>query len=261
MIEPNSIHNLDCLTLCSQMEPESVDLILCDLPYGTTDLEWDQVIPLDKMWSSFKRIVKPSAVMIFTCIQPLTSQLLMSNPKQFNCELIWDKGRPANTMHAKSRPVRFHENILVFVSGGGYTYNAQKQYDPRFKRIERAVTKAPVYHGGGTVSRWENDGGMHPRSILDFTISNHERGIHPTQKPITLFEWLIRSYSNEGDLVFDPTAGSGTTAVAAKNTGRLYIVGDTDPYYCQVMKDRLRDTPPPKADKSGKFIQGSLFGD
>lgn len=251
MIELDSIHHTDLLTLCSMCEPQSIDMILCDLPYGTTDYEWDKVVPIEPMWSAFKRIISPTGAIILTASQPFTSVLIASNLSMFKYEWIWVKARPSGFLHAKNKPLKTHENILVFSAGdtlhAGQSKNRMAYYPqmgqgkPYVKHNDPKVNLA--WSDLRRPSRVEihtttNMGNRYPTSVLEYPNDNHD-SLHPTQKPVALFEYLIRTYTQAGEVVLDPCVGSGTTAVAARNTGRRYITGDITKEYVEIACERL----------------------
>jgi site-specific DNA-methyltransferase (adenine-specific) len=240
----------------AKLADHSVDLLLVDLPYGTTACPWDSVIPLDRLWKEYYRIMKPNKAMVFTASQPFTTSLIASNIKDFKYEWIWVKNRPTNFAHAKNKPMKKHENVLVFSTGttvhasqsaSRMPYNPQGLIDIEEKTVvKKASEKTDVMFserpGHGEFKR--NKTG-YPHSILEF--STDQLGIHPTAKPVALFEYLIRTYSEEGDLVLDNTAGSGTTAIAAINTNRKWICIEKDEDYYSKAIDRVQQH---SADKS-----------
>jgi site-specific DNA-methyltransferase (adenine-specific) len=246
MIEHNTVHNTDLLSLCADIEPASVDMILCDLPYGVTSCNWDSVIPFAPMWAAFKRIVKPRAAIVLTASQPFTSALVMSNPKWFKYAWVWDKGNSTGHLNANIMPLRRHEDVLVFADGTPDYYPVMTAYDK--PRIVNAGRKQTV-GGDGSSTYGKRETGIsrlayerYPTSILYFAIGDRSLIVHPTQKPVALFRYLIRTYTRPGDLVVDPCVGSGTTALAARAEGRNYIVGDSSAEYCEVARKRL-DAP------------------
>jgi len=246
MIELNKIYCEDYRDTILRMNEKCVDLVLTDLPYGTTACSWDNRINLDELWIALKRIGKDNCAHIFTASQPFTSMLVMSNLEMFKYEWIWDKKRITSPMLAKKQPLRQHENILLF-------YKNQCLYNPQptTKNTSKSFSKKEMTDGRGEVwggmkrsgTRNENEVG-YPKSILNkipvITNMSKEKFLHPTQKPVALFEYLIKTYTNEGDTVLDNCIGSRTTAVACKNTGRHFIGIEKDPGYCKIAEDRLR---------------------
>jgi site-specific DNA-methyltransferase (adenine-specific) len=250
----NAVYNTDLLSLCAQLEPASVDMILCDLPYGTTACSWDTVIPFAPMWDAFRRIVKPRAAIVLTASQPFTSALVMSNPSAFKYEWIWHKAKGINFLHAKNMPIKTHESVLVFSDapiGHHQQLGAERMnYNPQgLVRVNARWHRPKQYPTEHRITRPSNqldriiEFSNYPTSVIQFDNSdNRERGHHPTQKPVDLFRYLIRTYTRPGDLVVDPCVGSGTTALAARAEGRRYIVGDSSAEYCEVARKRL-DAP------------------
>lgn len=239
----------DCLEVMPTLAAGSVDLVLCDLPYGTTQNRWDAVIPFVPMWECFERVTALSALVILTASQPFTSALVMSNPKRFRHEWIWAKNRGSNFANTVREPMKEHESVLVF-SAGKWTYN--KQMQPRtgggLSRVGYSFNKevsqfSTNYRDG--MSRPERLGEMRvPSSFQKF---NTEVGFHPTQKPVALLEYLIRTYTNEGDTVLDNTMGSGSTGVACMNTGRNFIGIERDPTYFAIAEKRIAEAQKPAA--------------
>lgn len=246
MIELDTIHHADLLTLCGMCEPQSIDMILCDLPYGTTHCAWDKVIPFEPMWEQFKRVIKPRGAIVLTASQPFASLLATSNLDMFRYDLIWEKPRPTQFPNANRRPLSAHEIVLVFSmlpANGGVPEDQCVNYFPQMETGKPYVKRnAGSYGGYGSMERADviNAGVRYPRSVLKIDNSNHGN-VHPTQKPVALFEYLIRTYTQAGDVVLDPCAGSGTTAIAARNTERHYIVGDISEKYVEIIRKRLAE--------------------
>jgi site-specific DNA-methyltransferase (adenine-specific) len=261
--QPNQVYNLDWRELLSALAKHGVkvDAIITDLPYGTTACAWDTPIDLVLWWQLIKPVLKPGGVFVSTASQPFTSALVMSNPKWFRYEWIWEKDCPTGHLNAMRAPLKAHENIVVFAA-------LQGMYNPQFVKGEpyRATSGAAgdYIRDKSTAGHLTiNDGFRFPRSVQFF---NKETGYHGTQKPVALYEYLIRTYTNPGDLVLDPFSGSGTTALAARNTGRRYIAGDLDAGYCEIARRRLAEpytvpmfdaTPETKTDTSA--TQAALF--
>jgi site-specific DNA-methyltransferase (adenine-specific) len=237
MIERNTIHEADLFDLCAQLDAGSVDMILADLPYGTTACSWDTVIPFDPMWAAFKRIIKPRGAIVLTASQPFTSALVMSNPRMFRYEWIWEKSIGSNPMLTTWQPFKKHESVLVF-SVGQTAYFPQLERGESYRDTARSSGLKALHSQPGLKKSIVNNGTRLPSSVQRIPNPNNNT-YHPTQKPVALFEYLIRTYTQPGELVFDPTAGSGTTAVAARQTGRDYIVGDSSPEYVAIMRERL----------------------
>lgn len=231
MLIENVIHLGDCLELMKEIPTGSVDMVLCDLPYGTTQNKWDSVIPLSSLWLEYRRVCKNNAAVVLTSAQPFTSALVASNLKDFKYEWVWKKSLKTNFLNAKKQPLRQHENLLVF-------YRAQPVYKPQGLR-EGSVS------GGnkGTSNYGAFSGGCqthtgYPSDVLEIANGNGEN-IHPTQKPVALFEYLINTYTNSGHLVLDSCSGSGTTAVACKQTGRRFVCIEKDETYWRKSVERL----------------------
>ena len=224
MIELNKIYNEDCLEGMKRIPDASIDCIICDLPYGTTACKWDIVIPFKELWQQYKRIIKDNGAIILFSKQPFTSDLINSNRDMFRYELIWEKTRAGNSMQVKNQPSAIHENIEVFYKNQP-TYNdikfmVDEKYIDKRKSIRDSIYKSEHYKG--VMKRKADDGMRHPQSILPFNSVWH-KGMHPTEKPVELIQWLIRSYTNEGDLILDNCIGSGTTAIAAIKEKRHFI--------------------------------------
>lgn len=231
------LHNGDCLEILPTLPANSVDLILTDLPYGTTACPWDSIIPLEEMWRELKRIGKKNCSFIFTAQQPFTWVLCASNPEDFKYELIWEKPNGTNPFQAKKMPMKRHENILVFQRGKG-VYNPQMVEGRPYKWNSRRTGG----EAGGISQKSEtpidNKGTRYPHSVLRFS---QERGLHPTQKPVALMEWLIKTYSNVGHHVLDITMGSGSTGVAAINQERYFTGIELDSDYFEIAASRVRE--------------------
>ena len=242
MLEINKLYQGDCLEVMKQIDDKSLDLILCDLPYGTTACKWDAIIPFEPLWEQYKRIIKDKGGVVLTASQPFTSKLVMSNIEMFKYDLTWDKQLTTGFLNANRMPLRSHEDILVF-------YSKQPTYNPQKVKGEKNHSKGKMtsninndYGKFGKVDNSELLGEMkHPKSIISFEKPHPSKSIHPTQKPVALFEYLIKTYTNEGDLVLDNCIGSGTTACAAINTGRNFIGIEKDPEYFDIACKRIED--------------------
>lgn len=225
----------DCLDLLPTIPAQSVDLILCDLPYGTTACAWDSVIPFDALWAEYRRICKHGAAMVLTSAQPFTTALIASNMKEFKYCWVWEKSNVTGFANAKKRPLKNHEDICVF------SQKTPPYFPQGLKKLDapRVRTAKVGDHVGGTgfYDGYRQTETNYPKSILKIEA---DRGtVHPTQKPVALMEYLIRTYTNEGDVVLDNTMGSGTTGVAARNTGRRFIGMERDPKYFAIAWDRI----------------------
>ena len=223
----------DCLEVMKDIPDKSIDMILCDLPYGTTACKWDTIIPFEPLWEQYKRIIKDNGAIVLTASQPFTSKVVNSNIDMFSCSWIWEKEQGVNFMMSKKQPMKVHEDILIFCK-------KQPIYNP-------IMTTGKSYISGKGTSgdvtgnvikvQTKNTGNRYPRSVVKI---NRETGLHPTQKPVALFEYLIKTYTNEKDLVLDNCAGSGTTGVACQNLNRRFILIEKEKKYCEIAKQRLR---------------------
>lgn len=224
----------DCIELMREIPDNSIDMVLCDLPYGTTDCKWDTIIPFETLWFEYWRITKPDAAIVLTASQPFTSALIMSQPKRFKYEWIWHKNAGSNFALTKYQPMKEHENICVFGRGKTlYFPIMQERSEIGKKDIGRIVTSkrksdhhshlAEANHKRKPLSTLRV-----PSSVQKF---NRERGLHPTQKPVDLFEYLIKTYTREGMVVLDNCSGSGTTAIAAIRSNRKYLCIEKDDMY------------------------------
>ena len=229
----------DCLELMPKhIENESIDLILADLPYGTTECDWDSIIPLDALWAEYKRIIKPTGAIVLTAMQPFASQLVASNLQMFRYEWIWEKGAATGFFNAEFQPMRAHENILVFYKRKP-TFNPQKTTGHKLATSRRRDVNSECY--GKAINKTDySSTERYPRSIQFFS-SDKQKGLnfHPTQKPIDLMVYLILTYSNEGDTVLDNCMGSGTTGIAAARTGRKFIGIEQEAKYFDIAQERI----------------------
>lgn len=231
----------DCLQILPTLKSNSVDMVLVDLPYGTTACKWDSIIPLDKLWEQYNRICKEDGVMVFTAAQPFTTILAASNIQNFRYEWIWEKPQGTNPMNAKVMPLKSHENILVFYRKKPI-YNPQMWYSTPYSGFSSDTSKIGEVYGSAKSKHRDNpDGSRYPKTILKF---KQEKGLHPTQKPVDLMEYLIKTYTNSGDVVLDNTMGSGTTGVAAVRSGRNFIGIEMDQEYYEIAKQRIESTVP-----------------
>ncbi|MCU5039323.1 site-specific DNA-methyltransferase [Bacillus cereus] len=237
----NKIHNMDCLEGMKLIEDKSIDMILCDLPYGTTNCSWDSIIPFELIWDQFKRIIKDNGAIVLTASQPFTSHLIMSNPKMFKYTWVWEKSKATGFLNAKKRPLVAHEDICVFYKKQP-TYNPQfTQGDPYNKGTRKQQTTDDVYNSFQRVEV-KSEGKRYPRSVQYFKTAESEgKTIHKSQKPVALFEYLIKTYTNEGETVLDTCMGSGTTAIAAINTNRNFIGFEILEEYCTAANERINN--------------------
>jgi len=236
----------NCLDIMPTLPAQSVDAVITDLPYGTTACKWDTVIPFAPMWEAVKHVLKPKGAFVTTASQPFTSALVMSNPKWFKYEWIWNKGNASNFQMANTQPMRYHENILVF-SSVTHTYNPEmkkRNKDINTKNWNQSrVGKTENSNMGSKVITKRKYTHKYPSSIIDINSRggecNNIHKIHPTQKPVALYEYLIKTYTHEGDTVLDMAFGSCTTGEACINTGRNFIGIEKDEKYFQIGKNRL----------------------
>lgn len=232
--------NGDCLIEMKNIADESIDCIICDLPYGTTANKWDEVIPFDKLWAQYKRIIKNNGAILLFSQMPFGANLIMSNPEMFRYEWIWMKPNSnAGFLNAKKMPMRRHENILVF-------YKHLPTYNPQMvsgKSYERSRRTGSVNYGNTNdkIITTVNEGARYPSDYVEINTVPNSKNIHPTQKPVELLEYLIKTYTNEGDIVLDNCMGSGTTGVACKNTNREFIGIELDPNYFNIAKNRIEN--------------------
>ena len=211
-------------------------MLLVDLPYGTTACKWDSIIPLDKLWEQYNRICKKDAAMVFTAVQPFTTILAASNLENFRYEWIWEKPQGTNPMNAKVMPLKSHENVLVFYRKKSI-YNPQMWYSTPYSGFSSDTSKIGEIYGSIKSKHRNNpEGSRYPKTVLKF---KQEKGFHPTQKPVALMEYLIKTYSNEGETVLDNCMGSGTTGVACVNTNRNFIGIEMDKNYFEIAKNRI----------------------
>jgi len=228
----------DCFDVLPSIEDGSIDMVLCDLPYGTTACKWDTPLPLDKLWTEYERVIKDNGAIVLTASQPFTSALVMSNPKLFRYDMSWNKRAVTGFLNANRMPLRAHEDILLFYKKLP-VYNPQKT--PGKPYIKNLRGQAEHYGKFDPHTPTNLSGDRYPTSVLTIHNGNRSEKIHPTQKPVALFEYLIKTYTNLGDLVLDNCAGSGTTGVACENTGRNSILMEKEPEYCQIIRERLQE--------------------
>ena len=244
----NKVIQGDCLEVMKDIPDKSIDMILCDLPYGTTACKWDTIIPFEPLWEQYKRIIKDNGAIVLTASQPFTSALVMSNIKMFKYEWIWKKTKPTGFSHSKNMPLKDYEGILVFSKG---SINHKKLTKNRMNYFPQGVfsctrkIKRNKKGFDGTMERKSQSNEYFgelsgfPKMIIEFNNVIKNKTSHPTQKPVALFEYLIKTYTNEGDLVLDNCAGSGTTGVACKNLNRNFILIEKEPEYIDIINKRL----------------------
>lgn len=249
-LELNRIYQRDCLSDggMALIPDKSIDMILCDLPYGTTALKWDSVIDVKLLWNHYERMIKDDGAIVLFGYQPFSSLLITSNLRLFKYSMVWDKVSKSDIMNAKNKPLRQHEDVLIFSKGTvANGSNRRMKYFPQGVKEGVRVNTNNIqdYEGATKVARpshqkvYKTQGSNYPTSIIRYSNADRTNALHPTQKPVALFEYLIRTYTNEGEIVLDNCMGSGTTAVAALNTGRKFIGFETEPQYIEIANKRL----------------------
>ena len=238
------LYHGDCLEIMKRIPNESVNMILCDLPYGTTECKWDKFIDNKSMWEHYNRILKENGNIILFASQPFTTKLIESNPKMFRYEIIWIKTRPTGFANANHRPMKKHENILIFTkaststAGNNHaTYNPQGliKCERKIKRTSRGYQGERQNSKDEYIAKFTN----YPTSIIEFP--SEGKTVHPTQKPVDLLEYLVKTYSNEGEVVLDNCMGSGSTGVACVNANRKFIGIELDEKYFEIAKNRIEN--------------------
>ena len=239
------LHLGDCLEVMKQIPDGSVDMILCDLPYGTTACKWDSVIPFEPLWEQYRRVTKPNAAIVLTASQPFTTALINSNFELFKYCWVWEKSRAGDVFNAKNKPLKKHEDVVVF--SAGTTANGSSNRMPYFpqglvpmhKMVKNhETTRAFFAPRPSHKETYVQEATGYPTSVLKF---GNDTGHHPTQKPVALMEYLVRTYTNEGETVMDNTMGSGTTGVACANAGRRFIGIEMDPGYFKIAEARISE--------------------
>ncbi len=239
----------DCLELMANIPDGSVDMILCDLPYGTTACRWDTVIPFEPLWKHYWRVAKPNAAIVLTASQPFTTTLISSQIDRFKYCWIWKKSRPAGFAQAKNMPLKDYEDVCVFSAGvtvHASQSNRRMPYNPQgVGKLEKPVITEKKSWSDSAFSKRPSHGrhvqteGPYPRQVQSFP--SESGTFHPTQKPVALFEYLIKTYTNPGETVLDNCAGSGTTAIAAERTGRRWLCIERDREYYEKACNRVKD--------------------
>jgi DNA modification methylase len=238
-MERNKVFHGDCLEVMRDIPDGSIDMILCDLPYGSLKCAWDVVIPFEPLWEQYKRIIKPNGAIALFGSEPFSSYLRLSNIKTYKYDWIWNKKIPSGMCNAKIQPMRLTENISVFIDGKSFYYPEMERRD---NPIKSGGMRESFSGGTSGLSRMpaKTYDEKYPTTILTFD-KIRKGSLHPTQKPVALCEYLIRTYTNEGETVLDNCAGSGTTGVACQNTGRNYILIEKEQKYIDIIKTRLED--------------------
>jgi site-specific DNA-methyltransferase (adenine-specific) len=249
----------DCLELMKELPNKSIDAIICDLPYGTTACKWDTIIPFEPLWAQYERIIKPNGAIVLTASQPFTSALVMSNPKLFKYQWVWIKSKKTGFTNAKNRPLSQHEDVLVFSKAN--VANGSKimmKYNPQGlqplgkvrkgnKNKSIGDTNGQKYYRPSQSKDYVQEFTNYPTTVL--SVASEGKIMHPTQKPVELFEYLIKTYTNENDLVLDNCAGSCTTAIAALNTNRNYICMEKEERYYNIGLKRVKEWHENKKNK------------
>ena len=231
----------DCLEIMKDIPDKSIDMILADLPYGTTACKWDSIIPFEPLWEQYERIIKDNGAIVLFGSQPFTSALVMSNPKWFKYEWVWDKHIPRNFINAKIMPMQKHENVLVFGEGklNYYPQMTKREKPVRVKNYSKKKNSAYKLNSDGTDNEYRVYTHRNPDTIIVGKWEANKGKVHPTQKPVALLEYLIKTYTNEGETVLDNVMGSGSTGVACINTNRNFIGIELDEDYFEIAKKRI----------------------
>lgn len=240
------VYNEDCLDTFKKIKDHSIDCIICDLPYAVTTISWDSLIPFDKLWEQYNRIIKKNGNIVLFSSGLFTINLINSNIKNFKYKLIWKKNVPTGMAKSKYRPMRYYEEICIFNEGVG-TYNPIMK--ERVGKLKQCYNNYDHYCGDSNhlslmkkQSKRYDPNWVQPSDVLEFNVVPNRNGkLHPTQKPIELLEWLVKTYSNEGDLILDNCMGSGTTGVACKNLNRNFIGIELDTKYFNIAKNRINN--------------------
>jgi len=237
IVIPRLLHG-DCMKLMFDIPDNSIDMVCCDMPYGTTACKWDAVLPLDMMWAHYERILKDNGVVVLFSSQPFTFSLANSNSKLFKYGWVWEKNFSTNFFHAKRQPLRKHEDILVFYKKSGKYYPI-KTTGHQPTQSAKGRSKGKLWHGDNNRDYKGGDTDRYPTSILKINAVDPKKRQHPTQKPVALIEYLIKTYTNEGDTVLDNCMGSGTTGVACKNLNRNFVGIELDEDYFKIAQKRI----------------------
>lgn len=233
---PFQLRQGDCLELMATIPSGSVDMVMCDLPYGTTACKWDSVIPFAPLWAAYKRVCKPNAAIVLTAADPFTSVLVSSNLDAWKQTLVWKKNCASNFLNAKRQHLQIHENVVLFCYGTPNYFPQMLPGKPYTNKRSGRDDSGDCYGSVKKRTDTVNEGERYPQTVVEIP---RETGLHPTQKPVALMEYLIRTYTNAGETVLDNTMGSGTTGVACANTGRRFIGIERDPAYFRIASDRI----------------------
>lgn len=230
----------NCLELMSNISDKSIDCIITDLPYGTTQCKWDTIIPFEPLWEQYNRVIKDNGAIVLFGTEPFSSYLRLSNLKNYKYDWIWDKVKGTGFLNAKRQPMRNHELISVFYKKQ-CTYNPQKTYGHKMKKSYRSKDLQTDVYGEMKNDYTYESTERYPRSIQVFSTDTQNSSLHPTQKPVALIEYLIKTYTNEGETILDSCMGSGTTGVACVNTNRKFIGIEMDEKYFEIAKRRIEE--------------------
>ena len=265
----NQVFEEDCLSCMKRLPNQCVDMVLCDLPYGTTQNAWDEVIPLEPLWKEYLRVIKPNGAMVFTCQGRYTADMILSNPKHFRYKWVWVKSKPTNFLNAKRQPLRKHEDICVFYKKPP-TYHPQMEEGKPYDKGERKLQQTGSYGAIRPVKVVNETGERYPTDVLYFCTAESEGKVyHPTQKPVALGRYLVRTYTEPGDVVLDNAFGSGSFLVAALLEGRNFIGMEKNEQvalfkeekidYIRVAKERLKEAFSSLSDeKRGSIVMKNL---
>lgn len=250
-MKTGQVYQGDCLVLMDQIKDHSIDMILCDPPFGKTANKWDKILPFDRLWEHYKRIIKPNGVIVLFAMQPFTSMVVMSNLEWFKYDWVWKKGGAASGfLNAKKQPLRDKEDILVF-------YEGQAKYNPQMGKGTPYKRNRKIGWAGGNYGKIKSepcindDRTRYPKQVLEF--QRVERGKHPNQKPTKLLEYLIRTYTDKGEIVLDNCCGSGSTGVACVNTNRQFILIEKEEEYVAIARKRIEKAKRKKSQSFGLF--------
>ncbi len=236
----------DCLDILPTLRQESIDMILCDLPYGKIAAKWDVVIPFEPLWKEYSRVIKRNGIIVLFGVEPFSSHLRLSNLKNYKYDWVWEKDKPTNFARANKEPMRYYENIMIFYKKQP-TFNKQLiprseagkiRYKTSVRHNNRKIQGTNQVHRGKNDETFYNRELKNPSNIIYFNTGRRQNLVHPTQKPVALFEYLIKTYTNEGDMVLDNCIGSGTTMEACQNLGRSCIGIELSQEYCEIVKER-----------------------
>jgi site-specific DNA-methyltransferase (adenine-specific) len=239
----NTVQNIDCLVGMQQIPDKSIDMILCDLPYGTTACKWDVIIPFEPLWKQYERVIKDNGAIVLTASQPFTTVLINSNLKRFKYNWTWDKVKPGAIGIAKYQPLRVTEDVCVF-SIGTHTYIPQLVKRDKPVKYKNYSHSEMNHKSLAAMDEFKTTDFLYPKNLIQFSNADQTGKVHPTQKPVALFEYLIKTYTNEGETVLDNCMGSGTTAIACINTNRNYIGFEKEEKYYNIIQERIKKHKP-----------------